>query len=161
MATGLRLRVSSARHFLVKIEAVVAGVPPAELLEQPTRLPLQSSLFVTQRLHWIEAGGKISGDQCGKRANQKRADANDRDVLRDDLGWNRRELIDFTRENLDVQCRSQPVAEFVAVANEGHAQSEAGECSEESDHGSLTEKDPNDLREVCAERFHDSDLAPL
>jgi hypothetical protein len=30
MAAGLRLRVSSARYFLVKIEAVVAGVPPAE-----------------------------------------------------------------------------------------------------------------------------------
>ena len=53
------------------------------------------------------------------------------------------------------------MAEFVAITNQGHAESEAGEGAEKSDHGALTKKNPNDLGNVCAERFHDPDLAPL
>src|ERR1700736_2184621 len=63
------------------------------------------ALLVPQRLHRIEARGKISGDQRSQRANQKCADTDDGYVLRHDLRGNFRELVDFARKNFDVQCR--------------------------------------------------------
>src|SRR5262249_12514945 len=57
------------------------------------------------------------------------------------------------------QRRGQPMAEFVAVTNQSHAEPEASKRSKQADHGSLTEENPNDLRDVCSQRFDDPDLA--
>src|ERR1700730_2453884 len=78
--------------------------------------------LVPQRLHRIEARGKISGDQRSQRANQKCADTDDGYVLRHDLRGNFRELVDFARKNFDVQCRCKPMTEFVAITNQCHAE---------------------------------------
>src|SRR5438270_494770 len=53
------------------------------------------------------------------------------------------------------------MAKLIAVTNQRHAETETGERAEKSDDCSLAEKNPNDLREICAERFHDSDLTPF
>src|ERR1700730_5459311 len=101
--------------------------------------------LVSQRLHRIEAGGEVSGDERGERADQKRADANDPDILRHDLRGKFGELVDFAREDLDVQGRGQPTCEFVAVTDQRHAETKTGEGAEQSNHGPLAEKNPNDL----------------
>src|SRR5205807_2307874 len=71
------------------------------------------------------------------------------------------ELINFAWKNFDVQGRSEPVSEFVAIADQGHAETEAGKRAKDSDDRPLPEKNPDDLGDVRAERFHDSDLAPF
>ena len=53
------------------------------------------------------------------------------------------------------------MTEFVAVTNQRHAESESCQSSKEPDNCSLAKKNPDDLCDVCAERFHDSDLTPL
>src|SRR5437764_8864746 len=60
-----------------------------------------------------------------------------------------------------MQGASQPMAELVPITNQCHAQAEAGQCSEKTDHHSLTEKNPNDLGYVRPQCLHDPDLAPL
>src|SRR6266446_640559 len=147
-----------SRIFLQAVTIALWAVKSRGLTEP--RLQLQTSL-IPQRLHRIEARGKISGDQRRQRADQKCADTNDGYVLRHDLRRNFRELVDFARKNFDVQCRCKPMTEFVAITNQCHAEPEASECSEEADDGALSEKNPDDLRDVCAQRFHNSDLAPL
>src|SRR4051812_37729976 len=63
-------------------------------------------LFISQRFDRIEPGGEIGGDQRCKRTNYKRADANLGNVDTHNLSWYFRELVDFSRKNLDVQCGS-------------------------------------------------------
>src|SRR5207247_8851404 len=110
-------------------------------------------LLGAERVRRIETRGKVGRDKCGKRTNEKRADADDGDISRDDFGRNRRKLIDFARENLDVQCRSEPVTEFVAVTNQRHPESQTRKRSKETDNCPLAKKNPDDLRDVRAERF--------
>src|SRR5947207_3804642 len=119
------------------------------------------ALLVAQGFYRVETRGEVSGDQSGERTNQKSADADDGHILRHDLRRDFGELVDFTRKNFDVQGRGQPVAEFVAVTNQGHAEPETSQGAEGPDDRALTKKDPDDLRNVCAKRFHDPDFAPL
>src|ERR1700730_4904297 len=60
-----------------------------------------------------------------------------------------------------MQGRREPVSEFVAIADQRHSKPQTGERSEKSDHCPLPQKNPDDLGNVCAERFHNSDLAPF
>ena len=60
-----------------------------------------------------------------------------------------------------MQRAGEPVAEFVAVADQRHSEPEAGEGAERAHDGALAEKYPNDLGNICTERFHNSDLATL
>ena len=53
------------------------------------------------------------------------------------------------------------MTEFVAITNQLHTESKTGERSEKSDNSSLTEKNPDDLRDRCAQSLHDSDLPSL
>src|ERR1051326_296669 len=50
------------------------------------------------------------------------------------------------------------MTEFVAITNQDHAQAEASKRSKKADHGTLAEKNPDNLPDVCAERFHNSDF---
>ena len=50
----------------------------------------QATSLVTQRFNRVEAGREISGNQRGKRADKKRADANNGNVPWNDFRWNRR-----------------------------------------------------------------------
>src|SRR6266404_2118560 len=68
-----------------------------------------------------------------------------------DFGRDRRELIDFARENLDVQRRCQPATKLVAVTDQRHPKAQASDRSKKADN----------LRNVRPERFHNSDLVPL
>src|SRR5437016_4245021 len=83
-------------------------------------------LLVAQGFYRIEPGGEISRDQCRERTNEESADTNDPNILSYDLRWDFRELINFTRKNLDVQSRSQPMAELVAVTDQRHPKAEPG-----------------------------------
>ena len=74
-------------------------------------------LFVAQRFNRIETGGEVRGNERGNRADEKCANTNDGDISRDDFRGDRRKLIDFAREDLDVQGRCEPVAELVAVTD--------------------------------------------
>src|SRR5215467_787984 len=73
--------------------------------------------LVAQRFHRVEPCGEVCGNERRNRADEECADTNDSDISWDDFRWDRRKLIDFTRENLDAQCRCQPVAELVAVTD--------------------------------------------
>src|SRR6202040_1189529 len=53
------------------------------------------------------------------------------------------------------------MAEFVPITDERHAKAESGERAEKADDCALTKKDPNDLGDVRAEGFYDSNLASL
>src|ERR1700730_13552821 len=69
-------------------------------------------LLLAQCFDRMEASGKVGGDERGERANEKRADANDPDILRHNLRGDLGELVNFAWKNLDVQCRGEPMAEF-------------------------------------------------
>src|SRR3981081_799626 len=73
--------------------------------------------LVAQRFNRIETGGEVRRNERGNRADEKCANTNDSDISRDDFRGNRRKLIDFARKDLDVQCRCEPVAEFIAVTD--------------------------------------------
>jgi len=60
-----------------------------------------------------------------------------------------------------MQRRRKPVAEFVPVTDQRHAEPETCECSEKANHSPLAKKNPDDLADVCPERFHDSNFPPL
>ena len=60
-------------------------------------------LFVSQCFHRIEACREISGNQRGKRADKKRADADNGYVPRNHFCRDRGKLIDLARKDLDVQ----------------------------------------------------------
>src|SRR6266403_4011775 len=53
------------------------------------------------------------------------------------------------------------MAEFIPVPDQCHAEPQPSEGSEKANHSPLAEKNPDDLRDVCPERFHNSYLAPL
>ena len=53
------------------------------------------------------------------------------------------------------------MAEFVPITNQCHAQTKAGQRSEKTNHHSLSQKNPDDLSNVRAQRLHDSNLAAL
>src|ERR1700694_1514355 len=53
------------------------------------------------------------------------------------------------------------MTEFVAITNQRHAKAETGQCSKKPDDSSLAKKNPNDLPDVRAEGFHDSNFAAL
>src|ERR1700720_823549 len=74
-------------------------------------------LFVAQGLNRIETGGEVRGNKRGDRADEKCANTNDSDISRDDFRGDRRKLINFAREDLDVQGRCEPVTELVAVTD--------------------------------------------
>src|SRR6266436_6416199 len=95
-------------------------------------------LLVAKRLYRIEPGGEVGRNKRGERATQERADEDNYDVLGDDLGGNLRELVNFARKNFDVQRGREPVSEFVAVANQRHAEAQASQRSKKSDHGPLS-----------------------
>src|SRR6266850_2208003 len=78
-----------------------------------------------------------------------------------DFRRDRRELIDFARENLDVQRRCQPATELVAVTDQRHSKAQASDRSKKADNCSLTKEHPDNLRNVRPESFHNSDLVPL
>src|SRR3954463_13688484 len=78
-------------------------------------------LFEAQRLYGIEARGEVGRDQRGERTDDERNDADLRDVARDDFCGDLRELVDLPREHLDAECVCEPLAEFIAVANQRHA----------------------------------------
>src|SRR6476659_6826997 len=81
--------------------------------------------------------------------------------MRNDLGWDGRELIDLSWKNLDVQSRCQPATEFITVTDQGHPETQARDCAEKADNCPLTKEHPDNLRNVRPERFHNSDLVPL
>jgi len=58
--------------------------------------------LVTKRFHWIEPRREVGRDQSRERTDQKCTDTDDSDVVRNDFGRDRRELINLARENLDV-----------------------------------------------------------
>src|SRR5205085_4655937 len=60
-----------------------------------------------------------------------------------------------------MQRGGEPVTEFVPITNQCHAKAEADQRSEETNNHSLTKENPDDLRNVCTERLHNSDLASL
>jgi hypothetical protein len=66
------------------------------------RISRARRLFVTQRFHGVEARREIGRNQSGQRANHKGRDADFRDIHRDDIGRDLRELVNLARENLDV-----------------------------------------------------------
>src|SRR5262245_50803710 len=94
-------------------------------------------LLVTKRFDRIEPRGEIRGDQRRKRTDQKGADTNDSDVVRNDFGRDRRKLIDFAREDLDVQRRCQPATELVAVTDQRHPEPQPGDRSKKANNCSL------------------------
>src|ERR1700745_706320 len=112
-------------------------------------------LLVAQRFHRIEARGEVGRNQRGNRADEKCADANNGDVARYDFRRNGRKLIDFARENLDVQSRGEPVTEFIAVTYQRHSEPQTRNSSKKTNDRPLTEKNPDDLSDVRSERFHD------
>src|SRR5882757_9813360 len=79
-------------------------------------------LFVAQRFHRIEPGREISRNERGQRANQKRADTDDPDILGYDLRRNLRKLVNLTREDFDVQGRGEPPGDSIAITDQGHAE---------------------------------------
>src|ERR1043166_5627573 len=159
MGGRLRLRVSCARTIFIKRRTLNIELNLLNSIFGVGRSAF--SLFVAQRFYRIEARREVSGDQSGERTNQKRADADDRDVMGHNLRGDLGKLVDLARENFDVQRAREPVAELVAVANQRHPERETGKGAERADHGPLAEKYPNDLRDICAQRFHNSDFAPF
>src|SRR5205807_7950949 len=53
------------------------------------------------------------------------------------------------------------MAEFVAVTDQRHPESKSSESPEKADDCSLSKKNPDDLRNVRPERFHNSDFTTL
>src|SRR5437762_622753 len=112
MARRIRLRVSGAGRLPRAVGAFVSNANQKQALDTSA-----STSLVAQGFHRIQTSGEIGRNQCGKRTDEKGADTNDRNVSRDDFRRYGRKLIDFARENLDVQRRCQPMAEFVPVTN--------------------------------------------
>src|SRR5437588_12541555 len=111
MAGRIRLRVSGPRRLF----PVVAAFVPTPNSRQAVGTTASTTLLVAQCFHRIETGSKVRANERGNRANEKRGNTNDSDVSRDDFCRDRRKLIDFPREDLDMKCRGQPVTELVAV----------------------------------------------
>src|SRR2546421_1927853 len=53
------------------------------------------------------------------------------------------------------------MTEFIPVTDQRHAEPEPRKSSEKANHSSLAKKNPDDLPDVCPERFHDPDFATL
>src|SRR5438045_476638 len=87
-------------------------------------------LLVAQCLDRIETSGTVGGQECKDAANQKRADTDDRDVARNNFGWQLRELVDLFRKHFDMRGLGQPTAEFISVTHKSHPKSQSHQGAE-------------------------------
>src|SRR5471032_3249465 len=98
-----------------------------------------SESLVAQCRDRIEARGAIRGNEREDPANHKGADANNGDIPRHNFRRNFRELVNLSRKDWDVERARQPLAEFVSVTDQRHAQAKTGQRSKNSHDDTLTE----------------------
>src|SRR6516162_2264393 len=119
----------------------------------PTR-----GLFITQRLHRIEARGKIRRNKSCNRADQEATHTDNYDVSRHNFSRNLSKLVNCRREKLNVKSRGQKIPKLVSVLDEGDAATKTNQGPEKSDNHALRKENPHDLVHLGSECLHHADL---